>query len=94
LSTDRFFFFDLGVRHAAADLPLNTATVLGNPGPVFEQWVGIELWKRLKYLDTGRLHYFRTKGGAEVDLPSSVAATRQNHGAALVLPMNVWPRTP
>jgi predicted AAA+ superfamily ATPase len=67
LSTDRFFFFDLGVRHAAAELPLNTATVLGNPGPVFEQWVGIELWKRLKYLDTGRLHYFRTKGGAEVD---------------------------
>ena len=67
LSTDRFLFFDLGVRHAAAEVPLNTATVLGNPGPVFEQWVGIELWKRLKYLDTGRLHYFRTKGGAEVD---------------------------
>jgi len=67
LSTDRFFFFDLGVRHAAAELPLNAATVLGNPGPVFEQWVGIELWKRLKYLGTGRLHYFRTKGGAEVD---------------------------
>lgn len=67
LSTDRFFFFDLGVRHAAAGVPLNTATVLANPGPVFEQWVGIELWKRLKYLGTGRLHYFRTKGGAEVD---------------------------
>ncbi len=67
LSTDRFFFFDLGVRHGAAELPLNTATVLANPGPVFEQWVGIELWKRLKYLGTGRLHYFRTKGGAEVD---------------------------
>jgi predicted AAA+ superfamily ATPase len=25
------------------------------------------LWKRLKYLGAGRLHYFRTKGGAEVD---------------------------
>lgn len=67
LSTDRFFFFDLGVRHAAAELPLEPATVLANPGPLFEQWVGIELWKRLKYLGTGRLHYFRTKGGAEVD---------------------------
>ncbi|MDD2710310.1 MAG: AAA family ATPase [Verrucomicrobiae bacterium] len=67
LSTDRFFFFDLGVRHAAAELPLTEATVLANPGPVFEQWVGIELWKRLKYLGSGRLHYFRTKGGAEVD---------------------------
>jgi uncharacterized protein len=67
LSTDRFFFFDLGVRHAAAELPLQPATVLANPGPVFEQWVGIELWKRLNYLGAGRLHYFRTKGGAEVD---------------------------
>ena len=40
LSTDRFFFFDLGLRHAAAELPLTPATVLANPGPVFEQWVG------------------------------------------------------
>jgi predicted AAA+ superfamily ATPase len=67
LSTGRFCFFDLGVRHAAAELPLQTATVLANPGPVFEQWVGIELWKRLKYLGSGKLHYLRTKAGAEVD---------------------------
>ena len=67
LSSDRFFFFDLGVRHAAAELPLESGTVLGDPGPIFEQWVGIELWKRLKYLNAGRLHYFRTKAGAEVD---------------------------
>ena len=37
------------------------------PGPVFEQWVGIELWKRLQYLGSGKLHYLRTKSGAEVD---------------------------
>jgi predicted AAA+ superfamily ATPase len=67
LSTERFFFFDVGVRHAAAELPLQAATVRANPGPVFEQWVGIELWKRLKYLGTGKLHYLRTKAGAEVD---------------------------
>jgi predicted AAA+ superfamily ATPase len=67
LSTERFCFFDVGVRHAAADLPLQTATVRANPGPVFEQWVGIELWKRLKYLGAGKLHYLRTKAGAEVD---------------------------
>jgi len=67
LSTERFYFFDLGVRHAAAELPLQTATVLANPGPIFEQWVGIELWKRLQYLGQGRLHYLRTKAGAEVD---------------------------
>ncbi len=67
LSTERFFFFDVGVRNAAAELPLSTVAVRANPGPVFEQWVGIELWKRLQYLGDGKLHYLRTKGGAEVD---------------------------
>jgi predicted AAA+ superfamily ATPase len=67
LSTERFFFFDVGVRNAAAELPLEAAMVRANPGPVFEQWVGIELWKRLQYLGSGKLHYLRTKAGAEVD---------------------------
>jgi predicted AAA+ superfamily ATPase len=67
LGTPRFYFFDLGVRHAAAELVPAADTVLANPGPVFEQWVGIELWKRLQYLAAGRLRYFRTKGGLEVD---------------------------
>jgi predicted AAA+ superfamily ATPase len=67
LSTDRFLFFDLGVRHAAAGLTASADTVRANPGPLFEQWVGIELWKRLQYLGGGRLHYLRTKDGAEVD---------------------------
>jgi predicted AAA+ superfamily ATPase len=67
LSTERFYFFDVGVRHAAAELPLQAATVKANPGPIFEQWVGVELWKRLRYLGAGKLHYQRTKAGAEVD---------------------------
>jgi predicted AAA+ superfamily ATPase len=67
LSTPRFFFFDLGVRHAAAGLACSADTVLANPGPVFEQWVGIELWKRLQYLGSGRLLYLRSKAGTEVD---------------------------
>jgi predicted AAA+ superfamily ATPase len=67
LSTERFCFFDIGVRNAAAELPLETAAVRANPGPLFEQWVGIELWKRLQYLGSGKLHYLRTKAGAEVD---------------------------
>ncbi|MEK6606327.1 MAG: ATP-binding protein [Myxococcota bacterium] len=67
LSTPRFCFFDLGVRHAAADLAVARDTVLANPGPVFEQWVGIELWKRLQYRGRGSLSYLRTKAGAEVD---------------------------
>lgn len=67
LSTERFYFFDVGVRNAAAELPLEAAAVRANPGPLFEQWVGLELWKRLQYLGGGRLHYLRTKAGAEVD---------------------------
>ena len=67
LSSPRFFFFDLGVRNAAAGLAFTEDSVRGNPGPLFEQWVGIELHKRLRYLGEGSLCYFRTSGGAEVD---------------------------
>jgi predicted AAA+ superfamily ATPase len=67
IGTPRFFFFDLGVRHAAAELATSADTVLAHPGPIFEQWVGIELWKRLRYLGQGRLTYLRTKGGLEID---------------------------
>jgi predicted AAA+ superfamily ATPase len=67
LSTPRFFFFDLGVRHAAAGLTPRPDVVKANPGAFFEQWVGIELWKRLQYLGEGKLYHLRTKDGAEVD---------------------------
>ncbi len=67
LSTERLYFFDVGVRHAAAELPLQPATVKANPGPIFGQWVGVGLWKRLKYIGAGKLHYLRTKAGAEAD---------------------------
>lgn len=67
LSSPRFFFFDLGVRNAAAGLNFSPDLVAANPGPLFEHWVGIELYKRLKYLGDGSLSYFRTSGGAEVD---------------------------
>jgi predicted AAA+ superfamily ATPase len=37
----------------------------GPPSPAFCNWP--PLWKRLKYLGAGKLHYLRTKAGAEVD---------------------------
>jgi uncharacterized protein len=67
LSTPKFLFFDTGVRNAAAGLNPSPDLVLANPGPLFEQWVGIELWKRLQYLRTGTLHYQRSKDGFEID---------------------------
>jgi predicted AAA+ superfamily ATPase len=67
LSTPKFLLFDLGVRHAAAGLEVSSATVRSNPGPLFEQWVGLELWRRLQYLGQGELFYLRSRDGAEVD---------------------------
>lgn len=66
-STPRFHFFDLGVRHAAAGLTPGPDAVQADPGRALEQWVGVELWKRLGYLGRGRLHHLRTKDGAEID---------------------------
>jgi len=67
LSTPKFLLFDLGVRNAAAGLKPSEEVVQADPGPLFEQWVGIELWIRLQYLGAGSLHYLRTRDGAEVD---------------------------
>ncbi|MBI3292938.1 MAG: ATP-binding protein [Elusimicrobia bacterium] len=67
LSTSKFLFFDLGVRHAAAGLLPSPEVIMASPGGIFEQWVGIELWKRLQYLGEGNLFHQRTKDGAELD---------------------------
>ncbi|MEX1117975.1 MAG: ATP-binding protein [Terrimicrobiaceae bacterium] len=66
VSNPKFLIFDTGVRHAAAGLRPGPETVMANPGPIFEQWVGIELWKRLQYLG-GALHHVRSKDGREID---------------------------
>jgi predicted AAA+ superfamily ATPase len=66
VSNPKFLIFDTGVRHAAAGLKPEVDTVSANPGPIFEQWVGIELWKRLQYLG-GSLHHVRSKDGREID---------------------------
>ena len=67
LSTPRFMFLDLGVRHAAAGIPPGYEIVSVDPGRLIEQWVGSELYKRLCYLGEGRLCYLRTRHGAEID---------------------------
>jgi uncharacterized protein len=67
LSTPRFLFVDLGIQHAACGISPDINVIRANPGRYFEQWVGIEIWKRLQYNGSGQLFYFRTKDGAEVD---------------------------
>jgi len=62
------YFFDIGVRNVSAGLRASMETVLANPGHLFEQWVGIELWKRIKYSGEGKLLYLRASSGSmEID---------------------------
>ena len=68
LSTPRFVLFDLGIRHAASGARPGVDLVRADPGRYFEQWVVLELWKRLQYLGAGRLSFYRTRGGAEIDV--------------------------
>jgi predicted AAA+ superfamily ATPase len=68
LSTPRFLFFDLGVRNAVADAPLSRALLKTYAGPLFEQWVLLELVARTTYLGRGyQVQFWRTRHGAEVD---------------------------
>ena len=67
LTTPRFFFFDNGVRNAAADIPLVESSVNTDPGYFFEHWVAGQLWRELSYTRAGTLLYYRTSDGAEVD---------------------------
>ena len=73
LSTPRFFFADLGIQHAACGVSPDPNVVLANPGRYFENWVGVEIWKRLQYAGAGSLSYFRTKDGAKVDFVVDLA---------------------
>ena len=68
LSTPRFYFFDTGIRNAAAGMPPSRG-LLQSEGPgLLEQWVGLELSHRASYLGTGyAVSFWRTTSGAEVD---------------------------
>lgn len=68
LSTPRFLLFDLGICQAAAGVRPGRDVTRADPGRYFEQWVTLELWKRLQYLGAGQLSFYRTRGGREIDL--------------------------
>ncbi len=68
LKTPRFYFFDLGVRNAAAGLTASRDLLKVQGGRILEHWVGLELHHRCRLLGRGhRLSFWRTVGGAEVD---------------------------
>ncbi len=66
LSTDKFYFFDVGVaRHLQGAGPLR----LGAPGTgeAFETYIHHELRAFCSYRGRGSLHYWRSRSGFEVD---------------------------
>ena len=46
---------------------MTQASVNAIPGPLFEQSVATQLWRRLSYGASGKLGYFRTSDGVDVD---------------------------
>jgi predicted AAA+ superfamily ATPase len=67
VSAGRFYFFDMGVRNAAAGIRIDESIISLDPGHFFEQWVGMVLSRKLSYAGEGRLSHYRTRGGAEID---------------------------
>lgn len=68
LTTPRFYWFDLGVRNAAAQLPATRELVLSQGGPLLEHWVAQELIARADLMGRGhRVSFWRTVDGVEVD---------------------------
>ncbi len=67
-TTPAFYFFDLGVRNAAAEIRLNKNMLAELGGYLLEHLVGLELIQRAGYLGRGyNVSFWRTVSGAEVD---------------------------
>jgi len=68
LTSPRFYFFDSGVRNAAAEISTDTNILNELGGKLLEEWVGIELYQRAQYAGRGfGVGFWRTVSGAEVD---------------------------
>jgi hypothetical protein len=64
ISTPKIFFVDNGIRNQMIN-QFNEFEVRADRGVLFENWVFSELLKNSAFTDT--LHFWRSKGGAEVD---------------------------
>ncbi len=68
LTTPRFYFFDLGVRNAAAQITATPGILPEIGGNLVEHWAGLELIQRARYAGRGyNAGFWRTVSGAEVD---------------------------
>ncbi len=68
ITTPAFYFFDLGVRNAAAEIRLNETLLSTVGGPLLEHLVGLELIQKAAYSGRGYgASFWRTVSGSEVD---------------------------
>lgn len=68
LSTPKYIFFDLGIRNATCSIPFKTSILKELGGKLFEQFIILELIKRIKYAHpTWKYYFWRTNHGIEVD---------------------------
>lgn len=66
IKSPRYLFFDLGVRRAAAEEPAQSSPAA--LGPLFEQWVGLELIRMTRALEPPcTVCFWRDANGVEVD---------------------------
>jgi len=65
--TPKYFFFDIGVKNATADVPLEKELVNIDRGSLFEHFIILEMFRRQRLNDNFRLYYWRTSTGLEVD---------------------------
>jgi predicted AAA+ superfamily ATPase len=66
VKSHRYLFFDLGVRRFAAGE--GSRTTEERKGQLFEQWIGIELVRRLRLNDSAaKLRFWKDADGPEVD---------------------------
>lgn len=69
LTTPKYIFFDVGIRNIASKMPIDNGilnTEIG--GKLFEQFIILELIKRIKYAHYNWKYFFwRTNNGLEVD---------------------------
>lgn len=68
LRSVRYYFFDVGVRNAAAGIGCNKGVLTLQLGLLFEHFVILEIMAHLKHQAGTELYYWRTRQGEEVDL--------------------------
>lgn len=68
VKTPKYYFFDIGVKNAVADIPIEENLTNIDRGSLFEHFVILEMFRRQNLKGDFKLYYWRTQSGLEVDL--------------------------